>query len=48
MEVDTNLNKGWLLPFGKALLYNTFILKYYDNYTAVLLPSGRANIKIHL
>ncbi|GEM_PF-3801010 len=48
MEVDTNLNKGWLLPVGKALLYNIFILKYHKNYTVVLLPSVRANIKIHL
>ena len=48
MEVDTNLNKGWLLPVGKALLYTIFIRKYYDNHTAVLLPSGKAKILLYL
>ena len=48
MEVDTNLSEDWLLLFGKALFCNIFILKYYANHTAVLLPSGKAKILLYL
>ena len=48
MEVDTNLSKVDFYHSVKYCFFNIFILKYYDNHTAVLLSSGKAKIFFHL